>query len=70
MIVADCEGCLAEFIKMMGNDFNKINKVIFERDMEYINGKLNCDYEEIIKKLKAYGFDEIEKKFNIVNRYV
>ena len=51
-------------------NFNKINKVIFERDMEYITGKLNCDYEEIIKKLKAYGFDEIEKKFNIVNRYV
>ena len=31
VIVADCEGCLCEFIKNMGDDFSKINKIVFFR---------------------------------------
>ena len=65
VIVADCEGCLAEFIKMMGDDFYKINKVIFEADMAHL-----CNYDEIIQNLLNNGFTLIEKKFNIVDRYV
>ena len=65
VIVADCEGCLAEFIKMMGDDFYKINKVIFEADMAQL-----CNYDEIIQILLNNGFTLIEKKFNIVDRYV
>jgi FkbM family methyltransferase len=65
VIVADCEGCLAEFIKMMGDDFYKIKKVIFEADMAHL-----CNYDEIIQNLLNNGFTLIEKKFNIVDRYV
>ena len=39
VIVADCEGCLCEFIETMGDDFNKINKIIFEEDQEQM-----CNY--------------------------
>ena len=65
VIVADCEGCLDEFIKMMGDDFYKIKKVIFEADMAHL-----CNYDEIIQNLLNNGFTLIEKKFNIVDRYV
>jgi FkbM family methyltransferase len=65
VIVADCEGCLADFLKMMGDDFYKINKVIFEADMAHL-----CNYDEIIQILLNNGFTLIEKKFNIVDRYV
>lgn len=63
VIVADCEGCLGEFIKKMGQDFNKINKVIFEADYPVL-----CNYNEIIKNLKKNGFTMVENKKNF--RYV
>jgi FkbM family methyltransferase len=63
VIVADCEGCLGEFIKNMGNDFNKINKVIFEADYPEL-----CNYNEIIENLKNNGFTMAENKDNF--RYV
>jgi FkbM family methyltransferase len=63
VIVADCEGCLGEFIKNMGNDFNKINKVIFEADYPKL-----CNYNEIIENLKNNGFTMVENNDNF--RYV
>jgi FkbM family methyltransferase len=63
VIVADCEGCLGEFIKNMGDDFNKINKVIFEADYPKL-----CNYNEIIKNLKSNGFTMVENNDNF--RYV
>ncbi len=65
VLVADCEGCLGEFLDMMGKDFNHLNKVIYEEDQPQI-----CDYEKIKEKLIAAGFIEKDKSFNEVNRYV
>jgi FkbM family methyltransferase len=63
VIVADCEGCLGEFIKNMCDDFNKINKVIFEADYPEL-----CNYNEIIENLKSNGFTMVENQNNF--RYV
>jgi len=63
VIVADCEGCLGEFIKNMGNDFKKINKVLFEADYPDL-----CNYKEIIENLKKNGFTMAENNYNF--RYV
>lgn len=58
-LVADCEGCLEEFLEMMGNDFYNLKKVLFEADRyEIIN------YSKIKKKLFDAGFKE---KFNAEN---
>ena len=65
VLVADCEGCLCEFIDNMGNDFYKLNKIIFEADYPNL-----CDYNKLIKHLLNNGFKMIEKNFNVVNRYV
>ncbi len=65
VIVADCEGCLCEFLDIMGHDLNSINKIIFEADQPEM-----CDYNELIKKLESKGFEQKYKKFNIINRYV
>lgn len=63
VIVADCEGCLYNFLEDMGDDFNKINKIIFEADQPDI-----CNYQSIKDKLINNGFKEIENKDNF--RYV
>jgi len=63
VIVADCEGCLAELIKNMGTDFYKINKVIFEADFPKL-----CNYAELIEQLQNDGFRMVEEKSNF--RYV
>jgi hypothetical protein len=47
----------------MGDDFNKINKVIFEADYPKL-----CNYNEIIKNLKSNGFTMVENNDNF--RYV
>jgi len=65
VIVADCEGCLCEFLDIMGDDLNNINKIIFEKKKQGM-----CDYKEIKKKLESKGFEQKYKKYNIVNRYV
>ncbi len=51
VLIADCEGCLGEFLDMMGNDFNYLNKVIFEADQPHL-----CDYNKIKEKLINSGF--------------
>jgi hypothetical protein len=53
VLVADCEGCICEFLDIMGDDINKINKIFFEADQPHM-----CDYNEVIKKLNALGFKE------------
>lgn len=65
VIVADCEGCLCEFLDIIGDDLNNITKIIFEADNPGI-----CDYNTLIKKLTDNGFIEKEKKFKDVDRYV
>jgi len=51
VLVADCEGCLYEFLEMMGNDFNNLTKVIYEADQPDI-----CDYVKVKEKLINAGF--------------
>jgi hypothetical protein len=65
VLIADCEGCLCDFLDIMGDDLNNINKIIFEADNQGM-----CDYNELIKKLINNGFKEKEKKFKDVDRYV
>jgi hypothetical protein len=47
----------------MGNDFKKINKVLFEADYPDL-----CNYNEIIENLKKNGFTMAENNYNF--RYV
>ncbi len=65
VLVADCEGCLCEFLEMMGDDFNKLTKVIFEADQTHL-----CDYEKIKEKLKNAGFVEKDNNHNFRFVYV
>jgi FkbM family methyltransferase len=65
VLVADCEGCLEEFLEIMGDDFDYINKVIYEEDQPHM-----CNYDKIKEKLLNAGFVEKNKSFKDVNRYV
>lgn len=65
VIVADCEGCLCEFIETMGEDFNNIYKIIFEEDQAEM-----CNYTLLKEKLIENGFKKIEEVFSGVNRCV
>ncbi len=65
VLVADCEGCLEEFLEIMGNDFNDLNKIIYEADQPHI-----CNYDKIKEKLLNAGFVEKNKSFKDVDRYV
>jgi hypothetical protein len=65
VIVADCEGCLPDFLDIMGDDLNHVKKILFEADQLDTN-----HYDILIKKLISIGFEEKEKKFKDVYRYV
>jgi FkbM family methyltransferase len=64
VLIADCEGCLYEFIEMLGDDLNNYNKILFEADQPQI-----CNYDKIIQKLHNNGFTQVNKRFNVVDRY-
>jgi FkbM family methyltransferase len=64
VLIVDCEGCLNEFIEMIGNDLNNYNKIMFEADQPHL-----CDYDNVINKLNNNGFTLIDKRFNEVYRY-
>ena len=64
VLIADCEGCLSEFIDMLGDDLNNYNKIIFEADRSDL-----CNYDNIITKLHNNNFTLINKRFNILDRY-
>jgi len=64
VLIADCEGCLSEFIDMLGDDLNNYNKIIFEADQSHL-----CNYDNIITKLHNSNFTLISKRFNGVDRY-
>jgi len=64
VLIADCEGCLYDFINMIGDDLNNYNKILFEADQQHM-----CDYNKIIDKLQNNGFNLVNKRFNVVNRY-
>ncbi len=59
VLVADCEGCLFEFLEMMNDDFNLLNKVIYEADQPHI-----CDYNKVKEKLLNAGFRLVDDKDN------
>ncbi len=65
VLVADCEGCLYEFLESMGEDFNKLNKVIFEADQPDI-----CDYSKVKEKLTNAGFKETDNQDNFRFVYI
>jgi FkbM family methyltransferase len=64
VLIADCEGCLSEFIDMLGDDLNNYNKIIFEADQPHL-----CNYDNIITKLYNNNFTLINKRFNMLDRY-
>lgn len=53
VIVADCEGCICEFLDIMGDDLNNINKLLLEEDQPQI-----CDYKKLKNKLLLLGFKQ------------
>jgi len=65
VLVADCEGCLCDFIDIIGNDINNYNKILFEADQKDM-----CNYEKLIEKLKNIGFKEVSKRLDGIYRYV
>ncbi len=65
VLVADCEGCLEEFLDIMGGDIHFLKKIIFEEDQPNI-----CNYQKIKEKLVSLGYVEKNKSFNEVFRYV
>ena len=65
VLVADCEGCLGEFLEMIGDDIHNYNKILFEADQPKM-----CDYDLILNKLHKLGFKTVKKNFNAVYRYV
>jgi len=40
VLIADCEGCLCDFIKIIGDDINNYNKILFEADQKEL-----CNYK-------------------------
>lgn len=63
VLVADCEGCLCEFIDTLGEDINGYNKILFEADH-----KDKCNYNTLLRKLKTLGFEVVKNDSNF--RYV
>ena len=61
VLVADCEGCLCEFIELMKDDIKLYNKILFEADCQE-----DCDYIKLIDILKSHGFRLIENNSNFV----
>jgi len=65
VLIADCEGCLCDFIKIIGDDINNYNKILFEADQKEL-----CNYEILLNDLKNKGFKIIKKNYNEIFRYV
>jgi len=63
VLVADCESCLCDFIKDMGNDINNYNKILLEADLKDL-----CDYNKLIESLTSIGFKIVKNHDNF--RYV
>ena len=57
-LVADCEGCLCGFFEENEEYVKDYKMIIFESDMPD-----KCDYEQIKKKLKSWGFIAIIDRF-------
>ena len=57
-LVADCEGCLCDFFKENEKYLKDYKMIIFESDYPE-----NCDYDEIKKSLKLWGFSVIIDRF-------
>ena len=55
VLVGDCEGCLCDFINIIGDDINNYNKILFEADQKHM-----CDYQILIQKLQNNGFKIIK----------
>lgn len=64
VLVADCEGCLEEFLEMMGDDFNDLNKIIYEEDQPHLS-----NYESIKNKLLKAGFTQADKRVERQGNY-
>jgi FkbM family methyltransferase len=63
VLIADCEGCLCDFIDALGDDINNYNKILFEADQKDV-----CSYENLVLKLKNLGFKVVKNDDNF--RYV
>jgi hypothetical protein len=63
VLIGDCEGCLCDFIEMIGDDLNNYNKILFEADQKHM-----CDYIKLLEKLQQNGFEIVKNTDNF--RYV
>jgi len=63
VLIGDCEGCLCDFVNIMGNDILNYNKVLFEADQSHM-----CDYTILLEKLQKNGFEIVRNTDNF--RYV
>jgi hypothetical protein len=55
VLVADCEGCLCEFIKENSKIYNNLELLIIE-----IDDRINCDYEKLITEKLINDFNLID----------
>lgn len=65
VLVADCEGCLYDFLEIMGDDFNNLTKVIYEADQPHL-----CDYNKVKEKLLNAGFVLKDNNFDFRFVYI
>ncbi len=65
VLVADCEGCLEEFLEIMGDDFDYLDKIIYEADQGHM-----CNYQKIKEKLLNAGFVEKDNNSNVRFVYI
>ncbi len=57
-LIADCEGCLEQFIKENMNFINELSTILYEVDY-----KEKCNYDEIHKILTSFNFTKISDGF-------
>lgn len=63
VIVADCEGCMCQFVEE--NDMSQFKSIFLEKDQCHM-----CDYEKVEAHLSSLGFLRIHNHLNIVFRSV
>jgi GR25 family glycosyltransferase involved in LPS biosynthesis len=63
VLIADCEGCLCDFIETIGDDLNNYNKILFVANQNHM-----CFYNKLLDKFQKNGFEIVKNTDNF--RYV
>ena len=59
VLIADCEGCLCDFLFEYEFILKQLRMIMYEKDGEDI-----CDYNKVITLLKKYNFKLVKKSFD------